>query len=62
MKGANRVARRAISSEDNRRASRQCWDIDADDYRAERGAFLVDFVWCEIFLHVLPAGDTAGGG
>jgi hypothetical protein len=58
------VARRAISSEDNRRVSRQLWDIDADDYQAEHGAFLgdVDFVWCEIFVHVLTSRRHSGGG
>ena len=45
---ATTVARRTISSADNRRASRHWWDIDADNYQAEHGAFLgdVDLVWC----------------
>jgi SAM-dependent methyltransferase len=45
---ATTVARRTISSADHRRASRHWWDIDADNYQAEHGAFLgdVDFVWC----------------
>lgn len=31
-----------------RRANRSWWDLDADDYQDEHGAFLgdVDFVWC----------------
>jgi SAM-dependent methyltransferase len=43
-----RSARRPITTEENRRASRHWWDIDADNYQAEHGAFLgeVDFVWC----------------
>jgi SAM-dependent methyltransferase len=42
------VARRPVTSDENRRASRHWWDIDADAYQAEHGEFLgaVDFVWC----------------
>jgi SAM-dependent methyltransferase len=42
------VTRRAVSAEENRRASRGWWDRDADNYQAEHGDFLgvVDFVWC----------------
>lgn len=42
------MARRLISTEQNRRAARHWWDVDADDYQAEHGAFLgdVDLVWC----------------
>lgn len=40
--------RRAITDDESRVASRGWWDLDADDYQAEHGAFLgdVDFVWC----------------
>jgi SAM-dependent methyltransferase len=36
-----------LSPLENRRASRHWWDIDADNYQAEHGAFLgeVDLVW-----------------
>jgi SAM-dependent methyltransferase len=46
--GGPRVARQHLSTDENRRASRHWWDIDADNYQAEHGAFLgdVDFVWC----------------
>jgi SAM-dependent methyltransferase len=52
------VARRSISSEDARRASRHWWDIDADNYQSEHGAFLgdVDFVWCPEGLREADAG------
>lgn len=52
------VARREISTDDNRRASRYWWDIDADSYQAEHGAFLgdVDFVWCPEGLREAEAG------
>jgi ubiquinone/menaquinone biosynthesis C-methylase UbiE len=42
------VTRRTVSDAETRRASRQWWDRDADDYQAEHGDFLgdVDFVWC----------------
>jgi SAM-dependent methyltransferase len=42
------VRRRAVTEDETRVASRGWWDLDADDYQAEHGAFLgdVDFVWC----------------
>jgi len=45
---ATGAARRLISADANRRASRDWWDTDADTYQAEHGAFLgdLDFVWC----------------
>lgn len=59
-KHATEPARRLISADANRRASRHWWDIDADTYQAEHGAFLgeVDFVWCpeglrETDIHLL---------
>ncbi|GLY93552.1 class I SAM-dependent methyltransferase [Actinoplanes sp. NBRC 103695] len=44
----DKVARRPVSDAESRVASRGWWDIDADDYQAEHGAFLgdVDLVWC----------------
>src|SRR5918911_5143985 len=41
------VTRRDVSAIENRHASRGWWDLDADDYQAEHGAFLgdVDLVW-----------------
>jgi SAM-dependent methyltransferase len=63
--GATGVARQHISTDENQRASRHWWDIDADNYQAEHGAFLgeVDFVWCpeglrEADAHLL--GPVAG--
>jgi SAM-dependent methyltransferase len=52
------VARRAVSAEENRRASRSWWDRDADDYQAEHGTFLgdVDFRWCPEGLREAEAG------
>jgi SAM-dependent methyltransferase len=43
-----RVLRRPVTNAECRRASRRWWDLDADAYQAEHGAFLgeVDFVWC----------------
>src|SRR3954466_14857823 len=59
------VARRVVTSDENRRASRLWWDGDADAYQAEHGDFLgtVDFVWCpeglrEADAHLL--GEVAG--
>src|SRR4051812_13442153 len=59
------VARRAVTSGENRRASRHWWDDDADAYQGEHGEFLgdVDFVWCpeglrEADAHLL--GEVAG--
>ena len=42
------VGRRPADSAASARANRQWWDVDADDYHAEHGAFLgvADFVWC----------------
>jgi len=54
----NDAARRAISGEENRRASRYWWDTDADAYQAEHGAFLgdVDLLWCPEGLRESQAG------
>jgi SAM-dependent methyltransferase len=43
-----RVARTTLPTAANRQASRYWWDLDADAYQAEHGAFLgdVDLVWC----------------
>jgi SAM-dependent methyltransferase len=53
-----RATRRSISTEENRRAARHWWDIDADNYQNEHGAFLgeVDFVWCPEGLRESDAG------
>jgi SAM-dependent methyltransferase len=53
-----RVARVHLSPEANRWASRHWWDIDADDYQAEHGAFLgdVDLVWGPEGLREASAG------
>jgi SAM-dependent methyltransferase len=42
------VARRPVGAAESRRASRDWWDGDADNYQAEHGTFLGDaeFVWC----------------
>jgi SAM-dependent methyltransferase len=60
-----RPARVELSTASSLQASRQWWDLDADNYQAEHGAFLgdVDFVWCpeglrEADAHLL--GDIAG--
>ncbi len=52
------VARRDLSADENRRASRHWWDVDADHYQAEHGAFLgeVDLVWCPEGLREADAG------
>lgn len=52
------VTRRAVSAEENRRASRSWWDRDADDYQAEHGTFLgdLDFRWCPEGLREAEAG------
>ncbi|GIH18114.1 class I SAM-dependent methyltransferase [Rugosimonospora africana] len=52
------ATRRAVSPEENRRASRSWWDRDADDYQAEHGTFLgdVDFRWCPEGLREAEAG------
>lgn len=61
----DKVTRRPVSDAESRVASRGWWDIDADDYQAEHGAFLgdVDLVWCpeglrEADAHLL--GDVHG--
>lgn len=63
--GATRPVKRAVDSDDSRRANRRWWDADADDYHVEHGAFLgdVDFVWCpervrEADVHLL--GPVSG--
>nr|WP_306212187.1 class I SAM-dependent methyltransferase [Actinoplanes sp. RD1] len=40
--------RRPVTDDESRVASRHWWDLDADDYQDEHGAFLgdADFVWC----------------
>ncbi|HEX5740631.1 MAG TPA: class I SAM-dependent methyltransferase [Pilimelia sp.] len=60
-----RVARRAVSDAEARRASRGWWDRDADAYQAAHGHFLgdADFVWCPERLREAEArllGDVAG--
>ena len=57
--------RRAVTDAESRAASRRWWDLDADDYQDEHGAFLgdVDFVWCpeglrEADVHLL--GEVRG--
>jgi SAM-dependent methyltransferase len=61
---ATRAARHWLTVDANRRASRSWWDVDADTYQAEHGAFLgdLDFVWCpeglrEAEAHLLGAVD-----
>jgi SAM-dependent methyltransferase len=55
---AARVARRVLSPQENRHASRHWWDIDADHYQAEHGDFLgeVEFVWGPEGLREADAG------
>ncbi|SDJ27173.1 Ubiquinone/menaquinone biosynthesis C-methylase UbiE [Frankineae bacterium MT45] len=62
--GAIGLARRNADSAASVRANRRWWDIDADDYHAEHGAFLgdADFVWCPERLREADAqllGPTA---
>lgn len=50
---------------ETRRGNRTWWDLDADDYQDEHGAFLgdVDFVWCPERLREADArllGDVPG--
>ncbi|GGQ51392.1 SAM-dependent methyltransferase [Couchioplanes caeruleus subsp. azureus] len=57
--------RRAVTDDESRAASRHWWDLDADDYQEEHGAFLgdVDFVWCPEGLREADArllGDVRG--
>jgi SAM-dependent methyltransferase len=42
------VGRRPLPADDSVRANRYWWDLDADAYQQEHGAFLgdADFVWC----------------
>jgi len=59
------VQRRAVTDDESRAASRHWWDLDADEYQEEHGAFLgdVDFVWCPEGLREADArllGDVAG--
>ena len=59
------MTRRAVGSDENRRASRGWWDGDADAYQAEHGGFLgdVDFVWCPEGVREADArllGNVAG--
>jgi ubiquinone/menaquinone biosynthesis C-methylase UbiE len=52
------IARGQVSADENRQASRHWWDVDADNYQAEHGAFLgdVDLVWCPEGLREADAG------
>ena len=52
------VLRRPVTDDESRRASRAWWDLDADDYQGEHGAFLGDndFVWCPEGLREADAG------
>lgn len=57
--------RRTVTDDESRVASRHWWDLDADDYQEEHGAFLgdVDFVWCPERLREADArllGDVRG--
>jgi SAM-dependent methyltransferase len=59
------VARRGVSSAETRRANRNWWDGDAEEYLAEHGEFLgaVDFCWCPEGLREGEArllGEVAG--
>jgi SAM-dependent methyltransferase len=54
-----------VTEDETRHANRTWWDLDADEYQDEHGAFLgdVDFVWCpeglrEADAHLL--GDVRG--
>lgn len=54
-----------VTENEARRANRSWWDLDADDYQDEHGAFLgdVDFVWCPERLREADArllGDVPG--
>lgn len=53
-----RVTRRAVSADESRRATRQWWDLAADDYQREHGAFLgsVRWVWGPEGLDEATAG------
>jgi SAM-dependent methyltransferase len=59
------VVRRDVTDAESRRASRRWWDLDADTYQREHGAFLgdADFVWCPEGLREADArllGDVRG--
>jgi SAM-dependent methyltransferase len=56
--GEASVARRRVTDEQARRASRHWWDADADRYHAEHGDFLgeVELVWCPEGLREAEAG------
>nr|WP_239174320.1 class I SAM-dependent methyltransferase [Actinoplanes cyaneus] len=47
-----------VLEDEARHANRSWWDLDADDYQDEHGAFLgdVDFVWCPERLREADAG------
>jgi SAM-dependent methyltransferase len=53
-----RVARQTVTGAEAGRAARHWWDLDADAYQAEHGAFLgdVDLVWCPEGLREADAG------
>lgn len=52
------VGRSPIGVDENRRASRYWWDLDADNYQAEHGEFLgeTDLRWCPEGLREADAG------
>ena len=52
------AARRQISADANRRAAQFWWDLDADNYQDEHGAFLgsADLRWCPEGLREADAG------
>ncbi|HCT76948.1 MAG TPA: SAM-dependent methyltransferase [Micromonosporaceae bacterium] len=59
------ATRRAVTADENLRASRGWWDRDADSYQGEHGDFLgeTDFVWCPEGLREADAqllGDVRG--
>jgi SAM-dependent methyltransferase len=56
--GAARCGRRAADPAETARANRTWWDVEADDYYAEHGAFLGDddFVWGPEGLREADAG------
>ncbi|KUL24845.1 class I SAM-dependent methyltransferase [Actinoplanes awajinensis] len=54
-----------VTEDETRHANRAWWDLDADEYQDEHGAFLgdVDFVWCPERLREADArllGDVRG--
>lgn len=52
------IETRLVTEDETRHANRSWWDLDADDYQDEHGAFLgdVDFVWCPERLREADAG------